>query len=590
MRTLTFLALCWGLLSSLCAQSSTTQQAEAATYGGGSLSESNHLGHRGTGFINFPPSGGYTEFTGIQGGAAGGSATLRIRYALGREARTGELVVNGAASPLTFESTGGWDQWATTYIPIDLAPGNDNTVTLRSTGQDLANVDEITVWKESVQTCGTGTYIPLADSWSAHYWESDVFQGRVCRVAQQDASSLYAEVDHTDGGWDIALAYRYPGGEGIRVDDIPADLVANGRIQVNLTTTGNALWWAGPKVAVRKKGSSGLDGNYENYVIENASISPDEMHERRMRRDSARYLGTTTHDGAVYKHYYNPHRDWTQYWAVRQTYRTAGPVSLRPILQKWRQDGMPNEMVRNTRFNIEASRNSQGSVVISDLSIPMAGQPAADAGRILIRAKSSLGGEEMGLEVDGELVKRWDNVSRTGGNYTYDGYRGGRIRVIFDDNGGSRADGTDRNLGIDYLDVCGVRYENNAPGVTRKGCGTDDAGGFAWLWCNGYLDFGNPGCGDGVSSVVLQQSGLQRTDDAAATPFAVYPNPAHDQLTVVAADHSQLALYNSGGQLVLRRQLQGTTRLDVSHLPPGLYTVSLQEATQQFRNLRVVIQ
>ncbi len=118
-------------------------QAEAASYNG-SL-DSNHSGFRGTGFINSASNGSFIEWSGIDGGI-GGASTLVFRFALGATAsRTGRLVINGVASPITFPVTGAWNSWQTLSVPTHLTAGSVNTIRLETTGQDLANLDEMTV-------------------------------------------------------------------------------------------------------------------------------------------------------------------------------------------------------------------------------------------------------------------------------------------------------------------------------------------------------------------------------------------------------------------------------------------------------------
>jgi hypothetical protein len=124
---------------------STTYQAENASVGGGSIVESNHTGYNGTGFVNFPASGGFVEFQNVNGGS-GGSRTLQFRFALGAGgSRTGQLTVNGATQNITFNSTGAWNSWAVQNVMVTLNSGTNNTIRLQSTGQDLANQDQLTV-------------------------------------------------------------------------------------------------------------------------------------------------------------------------------------------------------------------------------------------------------------------------------------------------------------------------------------------------------------------------------------------------------------------------------------------------------------
>jgi hypothetical protein len=79
-------------------------------------------------------------------GGAGGSRTLQLRLALGAtSARTGQLVVNGSTQNITFQPTGGWMIWAMMSVTVTLQAGASNTIRLQSTGQDLANIDQMVV-------------------------------------------------------------------------------------------------------------------------------------------------------------------------------------------------------------------------------------------------------------------------------------------------------------------------------------------------------------------------------------------------------------------------------------------------------------
>ena len=125
--------------------SSSALQVESSSFGGGVTIDSNNAGFNGTGFANFPASGGFAQFDNVSGGS-GGTATLVVRYALGASgSRTGALLVNGASQPVTFASTGGWTSWATLSVNITLNSGTANTIRFESNGADLGNIDEITV-------------------------------------------------------------------------------------------------------------------------------------------------------------------------------------------------------------------------------------------------------------------------------------------------------------------------------------------------------------------------------------------------------------------------------------------------------------
>ncbi len=123
--------------------SSVTLQAEDTAFSG--FLESNHSGFNGSGFINFDTSGSFIEWTGIDGGGDG-TATLSFRYAYGNaDTRTGLLIINGVAQPITFSGTGAWNSWAELEVAVSLNPGATNTIRLESNGEDLANIDEMTV-------------------------------------------------------------------------------------------------------------------------------------------------------------------------------------------------------------------------------------------------------------------------------------------------------------------------------------------------------------------------------------------------------------------------------------------------------------
>jgi lysophospholipase L1-like esterase len=118
-------------------------QAESATLAGGAFVESTNTGYRGSGYVNFPTTGGSVSFSSLDG-AGGGTKTLVIRYANGSGAsRTGLLNVNGASSGITFPATASWTSWATLSVTVNLTNSTSNTIVIQSNGQDLANIDEI---------------------------------------------------------------------------------------------------------------------------------------------------------------------------------------------------------------------------------------------------------------------------------------------------------------------------------------------------------------------------------------------------------------------------------------------------------------
>ena len=123
---------------------SNTYQAEAGAVSGGTVIASNASGYAGTGFADFPSNGGVLEWTNLDGGG-GGTGVFTFKYALASGTRTGTLTINGVARSITFTSTGAWNNWETLTVTATVTPGATNTVRLQSTGQNLANIDQVRV-------------------------------------------------------------------------------------------------------------------------------------------------------------------------------------------------------------------------------------------------------------------------------------------------------------------------------------------------------------------------------------------------------------------------------------------------------------
>ena len=122
-----------------------TYQVESASLGGGTVSESTNGGFIGSGYANFSATGGFAQINNVDG-RGGGSHAIRIRFALGvTTARTGRLLVNGAAQNITFNPTGAWNTWTTINVTVPLNNGAGNTIRFESNGQDLANVDQVEI-------------------------------------------------------------------------------------------------------------------------------------------------------------------------------------------------------------------------------------------------------------------------------------------------------------------------------------------------------------------------------------------------------------------------------------------------------------
>ena len=120
-------------------------EAEGAVLAGGVTTEATSGGFSGSGYLNFPATGGTATFNNVAGNG-GGVKNIGIRYALaGTASRTGTLTVNGVTTSITFPATGAFTTWATLRVNATLNNNSTNVVRLASTGADLANIDYLNI-------------------------------------------------------------------------------------------------------------------------------------------------------------------------------------------------------------------------------------------------------------------------------------------------------------------------------------------------------------------------------------------------------------------------------------------------------------
>ena len=97
------------------------------------------------------------------------------------------------------------------------------------------------------------------------------------------------------------------------------------------------------------------------------------------------------------------------------------------------------------------------------------------------------------------------------------------------------------------------------------------------------------GTGDGsVYRITDTSAGL---NDFANSPFALYPNPANDEVFINSKDGLATGLasiFNVSGQLILEQQFDGTSRIDTSKLQTGVYMVNIQTSGSRY-NTKLVI-
>ncbi|MGW7094660.1 carbohydrate-binding protein [Streptomyces sp. NPDC054874] len=118
-------------------------EAESAALSGGAVTEREHVGYTGTGYV-----GGLTDrnkgnasiTTRVQSAQSGGGS-VAVRYANGTgSSKTLTLSVGGAATQVTLPATNGWAAWSTVDVPVAFAAGTNDLI-LAFTGSDSGNVN-----------------------------------------------------------------------------------------------------------------------------------------------------------------------------------------------------------------------------------------------------------------------------------------------------------------------------------------------------------------------------------------------------------------------------------------------------------------
>ncbi len=233
--------------------SGPTYQAENAVLTGGSVIESTNAGWNGTGYVNSSMTGGAIQFNNVDG-LGGGTKTLTIRYANGVAAMTGQLVINGGTPVnLTTPTTGSWTTWTTMNVTVTLNNNSTNTIRLQTNGQDLGNIDEITISTPAAPNTyqaenGTLTGGDVFESSNAG-WNGTGY----VNSSTTGGSMQFNNVDGLGGGTKT-LTIRYANG----VAAMTGQLVVNGGTPVNITTPTTGSWttWATMNVTITLNNNS----------------------------------------------------------------------------------------------------------------------------------------------------------------------------------------------------------------------------------------------------------------------------------------------------------------------------------------------
>ena len=211
-----------------------------------------------------------------------------------------------------------------------------------------------------------------AGQFTSGSWISKKFQGEHCRELSATGTTLTTQLQVEEGGFDTGIWHSTTDN---RIDDLHPETTISAQTEIDLFDVEDKSWWmVGPKVSAMICQNCSLEDNlstwYENYIIENASQSPDQRHEKCLNSpEKCQYIGQTAQNGSTYKHYLWKHNTWKQFYAVRQDYRTGGEVNIAPIMKYWRNNGHPNHYLNGIKYNFESGNAVSGTVIIKDLKI-----------------------------------------------------------------------------------------------------------------------------------------------------------------------------------------------------------------------------
>lgn len=190
---------------------------------------------------------------------------------------------------------------------------------------------------------------------SSSAWVSESFEGTKSRQFHGDTLHFEVEQFALDGGLDVGVSHTDETPKPVSV--AITDLHVWSSYAVDLEGPGR--WWAGPKISVNWQGDEAAKQNgddwYENYIVEIASTTPDELHELFMGDYfKGEELPSIEVSGSTYRNYKIRFHSWWQFWSVRQDYRSMGLLSIEPIVDTWIAHGLPEErMFDGVKANLE---------------------------------------------------------------------------------------------------------------------------------------------------------------------------------------------------------------------------------------------
>lgn len=206
-------------------------------------------------------------------------------------------------------------------------------------------------------TIQSGAYISPA-------WVNEAFEGTHDRVLEGHRLTFKIHQTVDGGGWDAGLspADVFTGS----VSDVPQTETLCFSYTLDLETSGQGKWWVGPKISVNWAAMTDVPSTgewYENYVVEAANQTPQDLEADLFDYFEAEFLGENQIAGARYRHVKLKFQDWWQYWSIRQDYRMSGQLTIRDVLDAW--TGLPDDLIYDgVKANIETHGPVDGEGLI----------------------------------------------------------------------------------------------------------------------------------------------------------------------------------------------------------------------------------
>ena len=208
------------------------------------------------------------------------------------------------------------------------------------------------------------------------------FAGWQCRTwdVNDDGSLAYLWInleqttDSGSSGYDAGVGRnvgaRGPGVQlGSMQDESYLGLGVGYATDNGLVTRSGGGWYVGPKTIISStEYYSGLDDQYECYIIDNASKDPDDFAEDF----GLDYVSEGIYSGATYKHYERRLGNINQVFSIRQDYRTGGDLAVNEVQRQWVEDGLvPSDHYNlGWKVNVETEGLIEGEIGFYDLDLP----------------------------------------------------------------------------------------------------------------------------------------------------------------------------------------------------------------------------